>query len=233
MPVFRFVLALHIAAGSSALLLLWVPLFAKKGARLHRRVGWAYVVAMGIVAVTAIALGAARLTNGNPADDAAGLFLGHVAILTGKNVYAGMRAIRHRRPSGPLLRGLDWAISLALGASSVAMAVFGVTTGRALPMIFAFLGLTSAAPELVYLTRTDRAPREWFFRHLSNMVASGIAAITAFLVVNAPRLGLGVFNPFVWTAPGVLGAAGIAIWSVHYRRKFARSSSVVTELPTP
>jgi hypothetical protein len=80
----------------------------------------------------------------------------------------------------------------------------GVATWRILPLVFAFLGLVSVLPE-------QDAPRAAgvFFRHLANIVTSGIAAITAFLVVNALRLGLGVFNPVVWIAPGALGTVGI------------------------
>jgi hypothetical protein len=225
MFAFRYILVLHILAGASALLLLWVPLFARKGGTLHRRVGWMYVVAMGTVACTALALATLRLTNGDPTDDAAGLFLGHVAVLTGKNVFAGMRALRHRRPSSPLLHALDWGVSIALAASSLVMAVRGATSGAPLPMIFAVLGMTSAVPEFLYLAKISPRPNAWLFRHLTNMVTSGIAAITAFLVVNAPRFGVRIFNPFVWTIPALLGALGIAIWSAHYRRKFAGSAA--------
>ena len=45
------VLGVHIACGAVALIVFWVPAFTKKGGRVHRRAGWAYVSAMiGVVA---------------------------------------------------------------------------------------------------------------------------------------------------------------------------------------
>src|SRR5688572_14798048 len=43
---YRIVLALHVAAGAVGLFTMLPPLFAKKGARLHRRVGFAFIASM-------------------------------------------------------------------------------------------------------------------------------------------------------------------------------------------
>jgi hypothetical protein len=43
----------HIAAGSIALILFWIPAIAPKGGRTHIRAGWFYVVCMSVVVVTA------------------------------------------------------------------------------------------------------------------------------------------------------------------------------------
>ena len=233
MSVFQLVLAVHIAAGSCALVLLWVPLFARKGGTAHRRVGWVYVAAMGFVAVTALALCAFRLANDDSADDMAGAFLGHVAVLTGKNVYAGMRALRHRQSNGQGMLALDWAVAILLMCSSVIMAALGVVNRATLPLVFALLGFVSAGPELPYLWKGRHAKNEWFFRHLSNMVTSAIAAITAFLVVNAPRFGLGRFSAAVWILPGAVGAIVIAVWAASYRRKFAARAASLRGGPPP
>lgn len=53
MSIFQIVLYLHILAGFTALIVFWIPLVTKKGGMIHRRVGWIYVWAMGIVSATA------------------------------------------------------------------------------------------------------------------------------------------------------------------------------------
>ena len=46
----------HIAFGSLALALFWIPVAARKGGRLHVRIGWAYVVCMSVVVLTAFTM---------------------------------------------------------------------------------------------------------------------------------------------------------------------------------
>jgi hypothetical protein len=52
----------HIAAGSIALILFWIPAIARKGGRTHIRAGWIYVVCMSIVVVTAFAMSGLAFT---------------------------------------------------------------------------------------------------------------------------------------------------------------------------
>ncbi len=42
-------LALHVAAGTTALVSMWIPMFARKGGGLHRSAGTVFVAAMGTV----------------------------------------------------------------------------------------------------------------------------------------------------------------------------------------
>ena len=46
--------SIHIVAGAVALATFWIPWVVKKGARVHRRVGWVYALAMAIVSATAL-----------------------------------------------------------------------------------------------------------------------------------------------------------------------------------
>ena len=91
---------LHIAAGMTALSVLWLPLFAKKGSRLHVRAGLVYAWAMGIVALTGGPLALAMLADDKPANDLSALFLAYVGVLAGANSWIGVRALRTRRPPG-------------------------------------------------------------------------------------------------------------------------------------
>ena len=61
----------------------------------------------------------------------------------------------------------------------------------------------------------------WWFEHMRSMLGACIAATTAFLVVNANRLGFETFSLVVWLAPTIIGIPTIAIWTRYYRHKFA------------
>ena len=60
----------------------------------------------------------------------------------------------------------------------------------------------------------------WWFLHMRGMIASYIAAVTAFVVVNlAPHFGNAWW---VWLGPAIIGVPGISICERYYRKKFGR-----------
>jgi hypothetical protein len=52
----------HIAAGTIALILFWIPAIARKGGRTHVRAGWFYVACMSLVVVTAFIMSGLAFT---------------------------------------------------------------------------------------------------------------------------------------------------------------------------
>lgn len=224
-------LALHIAAGTVALLSMWVPMFARKGARLHRTAGTIFVAAMATVSASALVLAGARfLFDPRPAARRAGLFLLFVGILTGSSVSTGVRVLRAKHRTGPHLNPWDVGISGLLTVASVWAGIYGLTTGRVLFTGFAVIGLLTGGAQLTYWLRRPAHPMHWWFEHMSSMLGASIAATTAFVVVNAERWGMETFSAIVWLAPTIVGAPVIAIWTTYYRRKFsiARKESVMT-----
>jgi hypothetical protein len=53
----------HIAAGTIALLLFWIPAIARKGGRTHVRAGWFCVACMSVVVVTPFAMSGLAFTT--------------------------------------------------------------------------------------------------------------------------------------------------------------------------
>jgi hypothetical protein len=218
----RALLALHITGGAAALLSMAIPMVAKKGRRLHRRAGWIFAGGMTVVSITALVLSAARfLTDPTPQGRAGGVFLFYVAILTGAGVSAGIRVLRAKRRAAPHRNAWDLGLPLLLVVSAAAVAMYGMVTGEALFTAFSIIGLLSGGSQLLYWLRAPRHPMHWWFEHMGNMLGSCIAATTAFLVVNAGRLGFETFSILVWLAPAMLGGPAIAIWTTYYRRRFA------------
>jgi uncharacterized membrane protein len=217
----KLALALHVAAGTTALVSMWIPMFAKKGAHLHRTAGKVFVAAMAGVSATALVLAGARfLLDPRPEGQRAGLFLLFVSVLTAASVSSGVRVLRARQRTGPHLHWWDVGLAGLLTVSSVAAAIYGVIAGAPLFVAFSAIGLMNGGGQLAYWLRSPRSPMHWWFEHMGNMLGACIAATTAFLVVNAQRWGLETFSIFVWLAPTIIGVPVIVIWTGYYRRKF-------------
>jgi uncharacterized membrane protein len=234
MTIRNALLAVHIAGGTAALLSMVVPMIARKGGVLHRRAGWVFVAGMTVVSVTAFALSAMRfLTDPTPEGRSAGLYLFFIAILTAAGVSAGVRVLRTKARRDAHRGVWDLGLAFALTVSSVAMTGYGLATGRPLFVVFSVIGLVNGVGQLRYWLRPPQQRMHWWFEHMSQMLGSCIAATTAFLVVNAGRLGADTFSLAVWLAPSLIGGPAIAIWTAYYRRKFAVTKRPATHVASP
>lgn len=227
----KLILALHIAGGSVALASMFVPMVTRKGGQLHRRAGWVFVGGMTTVSLTALALSAARLlTDPTIAGRSAGAFLFYVAILTGAGVSAGVRVLRAKRRTTPHRNPWDIGVAALLVLVSLGMAIWGALGGHALTMAFSAIGLITGGSRLAYWLRSPTHPMHWWFEHMGAMLGSCVAATTAFLVVNAGRFGYERTALVVWLAPTVIGTPAAALWTLYYRRRFAKSSEAASRL---
>jgi hypothetical protein len=216
------ILYLHIAGGAAALLSMLIPLVTKKGGLTHRRAGWVFVSGMAVVSLTALLLAGARwATDPTPRGREAGAFLFFVSILTATSVSAGVRVLRAKTRTAPHRHPWDLGLPAVLTASSIAAAVYGLSTGNHLFTSFSVIGLLGGGGQLAYWRTAPSHPMHWWFEHMSSMLGACIAATTAFLVVNANNLGLQTFSLVVWLAPTIIGVPTIAMWTRYYRRKFA------------
>ena len=220
--MFKSVLALHIAAGSIALASMWIPMLAKKGGSLHRRAGWVFVGGMATVAATALVLAAGRLFfDPRPQAQAAGVFLIYIAVLTSAAVSSGVRVLRTKHRTGASRNWWDLGLPALLTLSSVGIAVFGLRLGQTLFAVFSVIGLINGVNSLRYWLRPPTSRMHWWFAHMNGMLGGCIAAVTAFLVVNADTLELPQLA--AWLSPSVVGGIGTAVWTRYYERRFVAS----------
>jgi uncharacterized membrane protein len=217
---FTVVLWVHIAAGTVALCVFWLPLVTRKGGPLHRRVGWVYVVAASTVALTAFVGCARMLTDANPRNDRAAIFLAYVGVLAGASAQIGVRALRTKDRTTPSRNPLDLAPPVLLLGGGVALAAFGLWNGVTLHVVFAALGFSIGATQLGFWLRAPVSRTARILQHMGGMGVSCITTVTAFLVVNSQRFfGVGTFNLFVWTVPAVVGGIGLRLWSRSYAQR--------------
>lgn len=206
---------LHVAAGSVALLSFLVPLVARKGSRLHRRAGWTYAGAMAVVAATGVAMVGAGLAAGEAVE--ARLFLLFVAWLSVTSVWTGLRALRHKRRTGPHDGLLDLAIPAVLLVAGAALSAWGLAGGGVVRIVFGLVGVSVGYGQLRYWRTAPTERRHWWFEHSGNLLGAGIGTFTAFLVVNAERIGLP--GTFAWLLPTLVGIPAIVAVQALERRR--------------
>lgn len=219
--MFNTLLALHIAGGSAALASMWIPLIAKKGGTTHRRAGWLFVGGMALVSLTAVGLAAWRLMyDPRPQARDFAIFLLFIALLSGNAVSSGVRAIRTKRRTGSHRHPWDVGLAALLAISSVFIALFGLRTGQVLFAAFSVIGLVNGVMGVRYWLTPPSTPMHWWLAHMNGMLGGCIAALTAFMVVNAQSMGL--WPLAAWLGPSVVLGPVTAIWTNYYRQKWRR-----------
>lgn len=208
------ILAVHVAAGFVALFVAPGAMAARKGGRWHRRWGRIFFWAMAAVAASAALLAA---MGGDP-------FLLLVAVFSFYLAFSGYRVLHRKRPQrGERGSSLDWAVTIGTLLASAALIVYGITqvtsgsTFGAVAVAFGAIGCAFSGRDLKQLVRPPADELWWWYVHMGNMLGAYIATVSAFSAVNFDFL-----PPLTrWLWPSVIGGPAIALWTAHYRRKFA------------
>jgi len=85
-------------------------------------------------------------------------------------------------------------------------------------VVLGMLGVVVAGRDLVGFAWPSRNRQAWWFSHMSGMLGSYVATVTAFSAVNFTFLPLTA--RFLW--PSVVGVPLIAAWVGYYRVRFSR-----------
>jgi hypothetical protein len=86
-----------------------------------------------------------------------------------------------------------------------------------LMVMVALLGFGTSTTYFRYIFSTPASPRAYIPEHFKAMVATGIAAYTAFLSVGLIEMfPTHAFNPAIWAIPTMFGMAII----IHYLRQY-------------
>jgi hypothetical protein len=221
----RALLSLHIICGAVGFLCAPVALATAKGGRTHRRWGMVYFYAMAGVAVTALIMSIALPI----------VFLALVAVFSFYSAFAAYRVLYLKDlPRGGKAKVIDWAAgiftftaSLALGALGIvrpSLVNFGVITlGHRrvglVAIVFGFIGMRIAYAAMKDFLTPPKEKMFWWYAHMQGMLASYIAAWTAFSAVNLSHWFGAAW--WVWLWPTMVGVPAITIWTIYYKKKFA------------
>ena len=213
----------HVIAGALALVLFWLVVFNRKGSRFHRRVGQAYLLAMGFIVLTGIPLTIKAYLLGY---STTALFLGYLLILVSHGSINGLRAIRYRNDRAGFFGPVHRTSAGVLGLAGAAVIVLGWGSPMAFILVpFGAIGVFG----LIGLVREIKArdyPRNWWLReHYGAMIGNGIATHIAFSQIGLARLfpGQGSLTTLLgWLLPLVIGLAAIQILNRRHDRSAAK-----------
>ncbi|MDA0689798.1 MAG: hypothetical protein O2948_14265 [Proteobacteria bacterium] len=241
----EFALYLHIAVGSCALLLFWVPMLTRKGALDHKRFGRYFAWAMYTVSFSGLLMSsldflfpltihAAGIELG-PDEEAAAirqvreaaLFLFSLSVLVLASTRHGWLTILHKDDRAPLRRPAHLVLNGLLVVIGASLLITGINGGTILFMVFGGLQVASGVGNLRYIYRETLRPKEWWLQHLGGLIGAGIGAYTAFTVFGGRRFFEEIFSSnfdsmaiFLWVGPSVIGVTAITLLSRHYKKKF-------------
>lgn len=226
--LFNLVLAVHVGAGIVSLASLWGAVLTRKGGANHRR--WGHIFAAAIYAAAACALAMGLLSLRWPlamhpgltdADLYRGLFgwmMLYLALLTLSMTRYGLAMVANKRNHAGNRHWSMVALQLAVLAAGANCAAQGVRLEQPLMIGISAIGFGTTLTYLWYMFRARPGRLDYLPEHLKAMMASGIAAYTAFLSVGLVELfPAHAFNPLLWGLPTVLGMAII----IYFLRRLA------------
>lgn len=244
----------HVAFGFVGLTAFWLPVFARKGQRLHITAGKVFTWSAYVVIVTAIVTAAMRLivplqVASLPPDASPqvvarvveqsrmfGTFLLYLAIVTLAGLHHGLSVLRSRRAGQPLKTATHTALNWLSVVSSIVVIALGIWFRQPILLALSPIGILGGVEALKYARRPPPSRMSWWYEHMGGMLGTGIAFHTAFLVFGARRLfgltGEGVLSVVPWILPTLIGIPAIVIWSNYYRRKFGEMAAKPVMLPT-
>ncbi len=181
-PLFALALAVHVAAGTLAVVAGAAPIFAAKTrGGTHSRYGRLFWRSMVVVLGSAALLSALAV---NP-------YFAALTVTATVGVFSGVRVLRRKRPDvDPAQRAtrLDWCMTGALfsaAAALAALAVAGRFSDGNPAVVYSLTGgaMAYAGYDLYRFARPAAwpfFPRLWFYEHLVKMLGAYSAVVGAF-----------------------------------------------------
>jgi hypothetical protein len=221
--MYRILLALHIAAGTVALVTFWVAAFARKGSRLHVGAGIVYWRSMVSIIATALPMAGVFFLRGGPG---IGTFLLYLVVITAVAMWSGRRAIRLKKDQAAYRSGAYGAVALASLLAGLVVLATGLTLRNTLLIGFSFVGTVVGISMLRKRGAISPVGNWWMQEHYSAMLGCGVATHVAFLSIGLDRLveatGLKVpanFNLVAWALPLLVAlVAGVVLDRKYLRR---------------
>jgi len=226
----------HIVVGSAGLVAFWIPLFAKKGGRLHIRGGKVFEYAAYFVTGTAIfnsfgrmitaLVGGATLAENREAFGFL-IFLGYLGIVVLASVRQAVRVAQVKKDVSALKTPFHLGLAVAGIIGSVTVIAYALLAWSSVSVVLLALspiGIMQGLGMLRFIYDPPPERMSWWYAHMGNMLGAGIGFYTAFAVFGSSRLFditlTGALNFVPWILPAALGIPANVIWERYYRRKF-------------
>lgn len=226
--LFMLFLAVHVAAGTVALISVWAAVLSRKGGDGHRYWGRLFTGAIYWAAAMALGMGALSLrwllAMHEGLTDAAlyrgllGWMMLYLGVLVINMTYYGRQMIVNKRAHIANRRWPMVALQLLVLALGANCLFLGIRLSQPLMIVVSIIGFGTTLTYLWYIFRPEVPRGAYILEHLKAMCATGIAAYTAFLSVGLIRMfPAHAFNPWIWAVPTVVGMAII----IYFLRLYA------------
>ncbi|HEU4995844.1 MAG TPA: hypothetical protein VFT29_13550 [Gemmatimonadaceae bacterium] len=224
--------AVHIVAGSAALLAGYVALFAAKGAGVHRKSGMVFVYAMLTMCAFGfvLALGKTWQVINVPA-----------AIMTAYLVVTSLATIRPPATGSRLARWLPviaMSVAFVVGMTMLTFGVQAVANGGnrngipAFPFfLFGFVGLVGSAGDLRVLRSGVLAGAPRLARHLWRMTFALFIAAMSFFIGQMKVIPKPIRIPGLLALPVVVVLASLLYWMWRVRLRRSLRGLIVVGTP--
>lgn len=222
--LFQLLLTVHIAAGFFSLVFFWLPVLVKKGSKLHRKTGKAYVWLMWVVLITA---GILSIINASQERYESAILLGFLTLLTGLPLWEGIMVLRQSKQlsltvmyTRRMLRFFLFVFSMVCIALGIYMQL---QDAYSLMMVFGILGALTGKDFLkssAFLSDNSQP----ITSHLEGMIVSGIAAHTAFFAFGGSKFLSSILTDGWMIIPWILPTAiGVVCISFYKRKLIAKT----------
>lgn len=204
----------HAIAGAVMLVSGMGAIGAKKGGKVHRMSGKVYAWATAVVGVTGFII---AFQKNNDFLLATSVFVVYMMGTAYRSLY--LKQLHKNVRTAPL----DWTIMAgAAGAAGYLLYIGGTgvsrgNNGSIVPMVFGGICLVFLLRDYRKFTRGPVDKKHWLYNHISGMVGSYIAGVTAFLAVNAGYFSK-EFLISVWLGPTVVGTPYIIYMIRKYKK---------------
>lgn len=208
MNLFQLLLGIHILSGSLSLLLGVYLLVAKKGTRIHKKIGRIFFYAMLLTAVVALPMSYIHPSY----------FLFLIGFFTIYMLLTGVRYLKIRSPKD--VRLIDWILTIGISLFAlffVSIGIRNLMNGNSFGtvfLVFGSLGWLFAYQDFKNYRGQSGIRNFYLTTHLQRMTGSYIASSTAFLVVNNTFLPAAL----AWLLPTLLIVPLIVRWSGKYKK---------------
>ena len=200
----QFIIYSHVFSGFICLVLGLIIFLGQKGSTRHIYMGKIYSSSMAYIVLSAFLI--SFFIDFHP-------FLFCIAVFAGFIQYAGYRCIiRMKKPAFTIL---DTIISVFVLITGIFIFSYGLliiyqsnlNAVSIISIFFGFFIVFAAYEELILIIKKDlKNPKYWLKQHISLMIGSYIAILTAFLVQNGPKLITDpTFTWLFWLGPAIIG----------------------------
>ena len=209
MSLFKALLYIHIACGTTSLLLGLLILFLKKGNTLHRNIGIIYFYSMLTAALISFPMSYLHPNY----------FLFIIGVFTSYLLLTGKRSLKKKEISD--VQNTDWTLTIIMlifGLAFISFGTYKLTHSDYFGIVFLVFGSISIFfvwQDKSNFSGKSRYKNYWLTTHIQRMVSSYIATVTAFLVVNNKVLP----GIMAWLLPTFLLVPLIVKWMIKYNIK--------------